>query len=79
MKIPHIQAHEVVDGISHDDLHRLFAFDPDEFDENRKKLASHYSDFLIGNGLCDISNRKTLLKKFKFRRKKTKIPTIKQD
>lgn len=51
MRIPFVQAEDVIDGIERDDLPRLFQFDPDEFDRNRLMLANRYVEFLKGNGL----------------------------
>lgn len=51
MKVPHVMASEVIGGICRDDIPRLFKFDPDEFDANRKRLAGEYQKFFIDNNL----------------------------
>jgi hypothetical protein len=51
MRVPFVQAKDVIDGIERDDIPRLFQFDPDEFDRNRLMLANRYVEFLQGNGL----------------------------
>lgn len=51
MKVPHVRAEDVNDGIACDDLHALADFDPDEFDENRRNLCRRYTAFLRNNSL----------------------------
>ena len=49
MKVPYVPLKTVKDGVSLYDLKRLFKFDARAFDENRKKLAAGFVDFLRGN------------------------------
>lgn len=51
MKIPYVLSKDVVGGIQRKDLLRLFQFDPDDFDANRRMLARRYVDFLKNNQL----------------------------
>lgn len=51
MKIPYVYAHEVIHGIERKNLMKLFNFNPDEFDSNRKKILHSYIGFLESNKL----------------------------
>ena len=51
LKIPHVLATDVLDGIDCDDLVYLFDFDAIEFDRNRRALCRRYVEFLWSNGL----------------------------
>lgn len=54
MKVPYVLSKDVVGGIQRKDLLRLFQFDPDEFDANRRMLARRYVDFLKNNQLQPV-------------------------
>ncbi len=54
MKVPYVLSKDVVGGIQRKDLLRLFQFDPDEFDTNRRMLARRYVDFLKNNQLQPV-------------------------
>ena len=62
MKIPHVIAADVSGGIKRDDIPRLFNFNPEEFDANRRILASKYVEFLMSNGLEPASYLQLLAK-----------------
>ncbi len=49
MKVPYVSFNSVKDGVTLDDLNRLFKFDPVEFDKNRRMLASGFVRFLKNN------------------------------
>ena len=49
MKVPYVSLTDVKNGVSLDDLKRLFKFDPLAFDKNRKDLAAGFADFLLDN------------------------------
>ena len=51
MLVPFVHAKDVAQGIKRSDLRKLIKFDPTEFDQNRKKLASIYLNFLAQNTL----------------------------
>ncbi len=51
MQVPHVTAEAVRDGIDRASLPDLFVFDPDAFDENRRRLCSTYVAFLERNGV----------------------------
>jgi hypothetical protein len=51
MKVPYVEAKDVMTGITAQDIPRLFKFDPEEFDKNRRNLAEGYIKFLTTNGL----------------------------
>lgn len=53
MKIPYLEAKEVIDGLDRYQLEKAFLerFDPVEFDRNRNSLAQQYTDFLSKNAL----------------------------
>ncbi len=51
MRVPHVRAEAVRDGIDRELLADLFVFDPDAFDENRRRLCSTYVSFLERNGV----------------------------
>lgn len=51
MHIPYVTPDKIADGVTINDLERLFTFDPVDFDKNRKMLAKRYIDFLTGNRL----------------------------
>ena len=51
LMVPHVLAHDVLDGIGQDELLSHFAFDPHEFDRNRRTLCCAYLDFLRYNQL----------------------------
>jgi hypothetical protein len=60
MKVPYVNAKDVIGGIKRDDIQRLFNFDPDEFDKNRQNLAKNYVQFLETNGLQPANYLKLL-------------------
>lgn len=51
MAVPYVFARDVSQGIRRADLLKIFKFDPDAFDKNRKNIARAYVEFLKGNGL----------------------------
>jgi hypothetical protein len=51
MMIPYVYAQHFLDGITRDDLPKLFNFDYEKFDENRIFLAKKYVNFLSENKL----------------------------
>ncbi|WP_200281562.1 polysaccharide pyruvyl transferase family protein [Rhabdochromatium marinum] len=51
MCVPHVTIAEVIDGVTLEDLPRLFRFDPLAFDQRRQNLAQNYWDFLWRNGI----------------------------
>ncbi len=51
MKVPYVMASQVSKGLDRNDLVPLMNFNADEFDDNRRKSASLYFEFLIGNKL----------------------------
>lgn len=52
MAVPYVLAKDVVrDGISRESLLKLFHFDADAFDQNRRKLCTTYLAFLERNGI----------------------------
>ena len=51
MMVPYVLAKDVAAGIHRKDLPRLFNFDPDAFDSNRRVLGKRYVAFLEANGL----------------------------
>ena len=51
LMVPHVLAHDVLDGIGQDELLSHFAFDPHGFDRNRRTLCCAYLDFLRYNQL----------------------------
>ena len=54
MKMPHVTADSVRDGVTRDELVSLFDFDPDVFDENRRNLCKNYVAFLKRNALRPV-------------------------
>ena len=54
MKMPHVTADSVRDGVTRDELISLFNFDPDVFDENRRTLCKNYVAFLKRNELRPV-------------------------
>lgn len=60
MKVPYVNAKDVMGGIKRDDIQRFFNFDPDEFDKNRQNLAKNYVQFLETNGLQPANYLKLL-------------------
>lgn len=54
MMVPHVLAKDVVRGITRRNLLQLFAFDPEDFDRNRRELCQRYIGFLTANGLRPI-------------------------
>ena len=54
MKMPHVTADSVRDGVTRDELVSLFDFDPDVFDENRRNLCKNYVAFLKCNALRPV-------------------------
>ena len=54
MKMPHVTADSVRDGVTRDELISLFDFDPDVFDENRRTLCKNYVAFLKRNALKPV-------------------------
>lgn len=59
LKVPHVLARDVIDGLAHDDLLRHFQFDAAAFDANRRALCRRYVAFLRSNKLTP---RKWLVK-----------------
>ncbi len=57
MKIPYITPDKCANGLAPKDLRRIFEekFDPDEFDRNRKMLATCFRQFLSNNRLNPIN------------------------
>lgn len=51
MKVPFVMAKDVQGGVERKKLLKLFDFDPDEFDNNRKNLYLKYKEFLFSNNL----------------------------
>lgn len=51
MKVPYITAKDYEEGISRKDLLGIMNFDYQDFDNNRRKLANNYMNFLLGNNL----------------------------
>ena len=54
MKMPHVTADSVRDGVMRDELMSLFDFDPDVFDKNRRTLCKNYVAFLKRNELRPV-------------------------
>ena len=54
MKMPHVTADSVPDGVTRDELISLFDFDPEVFDENRRTLCKNYIAFLKRNTLRPV-------------------------
>ncbi|WP_299396304.1 polysaccharide pyruvyl transferase family protein [uncultured Desulfovibrio sp.] len=55
MRVPFVTPERIENGVELDDLERLFAFDPEEFDKNRRRLCAEYVEFLQRNGLTPAS------------------------
>ncbi|ELD0483392.1 polysaccharide pyruvyl transferase family protein [Escherichia coli] len=55
MMVPHIEAKNLHEGIDREQLHEIFEFDENQFDENRHMLAKKYVDFLNGNKIPFVS------------------------
>ena len=51
LKVPHVRAEDVAEGVSREELVGLYDFDASEFDDNRQQLCANYVAFLKGNGL----------------------------
>lgn len=51
MKVPHVMARDVIQGITRTRLLNLFKFDPDEFDANRSRLGDEFSNFFFENSI----------------------------
>lgn len=51
LKVPHVRAEDVAEGVSREELVGLLNFDAAEFDRNRQQLCASYVAFLKGNGL----------------------------
>ena len=51
LKVPHVRADDIAEGISREELLPLFDFDAAAFDRNRQQLCARYVAFLKGNGL----------------------------
>ena len=54
MRMPHVTADAVRDGVTRDELVSLFDFDPVKFDENRRALCGNYVAFLKRNDLRPV-------------------------
>ena len=54
MRVPYVLAEDVRDGVDRETLADLFVFDPDAFDENRRRLCSTYVTFLERNGVRTV-------------------------
>ena len=54
LKVPHVLARDVSDGIEYDDLLRHFQFNAAEFDANRRMLCRRYVAFLRSNKLAPL-------------------------
>ena len=54
MNMPHVTADSVRNGVTLDELKSLFDFDPDRFDDNRRKLCKNYITFLKRNALKPV-------------------------
>lgn len=61
MKIPSVQASDILDGVTIYRLTSLFRFDPDAFDRNRQHLATAYLEFLESNRLCPSAHLRALV------------------
>lgn len=55
MRVPFVTPERIENGVELDDLERLFAFDPEEFDKNRRSLCAEYVEFLQRNRLTPAS------------------------
>lgn len=54
MRVPYVLAKDVINGVQREDLLKLFKFDPDEFDNNRRMLAARFVAFLKNNQLQPV-------------------------
>ena len=55
MKVPHVRADELGSGTTLDELLARFRFEAEEFDANRRALATRYTELLLNNGVLTSS------------------------